>query len=106
MKKLFAILMALVMVLSFAACGQEEEPVVDEQNPDEKQQEITDTNEDEHQGEYGDRSADDCHCQAGARKANHEQVFVRSVIDKSKPELAYFIVISHKNLNFASRWTG
>ena len=27
MKKLFAILMALAMVLSFAACGQEETPV-------------------------------------------------------------------------------
>ena len=28
MKKLFAVLMALVMVLSFAACGQEDEPSV------------------------------------------------------------------------------
>ena len=49
MKKLFALILALIMVLSLAACGQEEtpvepdEPVVDEPVVDDPTEEIPDT---------------------------------------------------------------
>ena len=46
MKKLLALLLALVMVLSFAACSGNDEPVVDENNSEETSSEEQSNTED------------------------------------------------------------